>query len=258
MYLSPTKARTLSRVMQTLAEPHAEHEVRRRVGDLMLDLLDADYYASYVWDDDECRFGKRVALNMDDANLRAYETYFQHHDPLTPRMQRHREATLVVQEIPQHELVRTEFFNDFLHRDGLYWGVNLYAWDGDRNIGDMRIWRSRRRENYGQDTLDLLEMIRPAFVAALRRARQRVPATHAQAPTAPPALEGTPCHALARLSEREREIVRLAALGHGDKAIAQRLGIGFTTVRTHMGHAFRKLGVDNRVQLAGRVLGAGE
>jgi acyl carrier protein len=54
--------------------------------------------------------------------------------------------------------VRTEFFNDFLYRDGLYWGVNLYAWDGDRNIGDMRIWRSRRRERFGADTLDLLEL----------------------------------------------------------------------------------------------------
>lgn len=37
-------------------------------------------------------------------------------------MQQRREATLVLQVMPQHELVRTEFFNDFLDRDGLYWG----------------------------------------------------------------------------------------------------------------------------------------
>ena len=36
MYLSAAKAQVLSRVMRTLAEPHAEHEVRRRVGTLLL------------------------------------------------------------------------------------------------------------------------------------------------------------------------------------------------------------------------------
>ena len=33
----------------------------------------------------------------------------------------------------------------------------------------------------------------------------------------------------------------------------EKLGIAFTTVRTHLGHAFRKLGVDNRVQLVERL-----
>jgi DNA-binding CsgD family transcriptional regulator len=239
MYLTSAKAQVLGRVMQILAEPHAEAEVRQRVGTLLLDLLDADYYASYVWDDASRSFGGRVALNMSDRNLATYETYFQHRDPITPVMQQRREATLVVQVMPQHELVRTEFFNDFLYRDGLYWGVNLYAWDGQHNIGDMRIWRNRRREGFDQDTLDLLELIRPAFVAALRRSRGG----------APPLLRMQPAPVLALLSEREREIVQLASLGYGDKVIAQRLGIGFTTLRTHLGHAFRKLGVDNRVQL---------
>jgi DNA-binding CsgD family transcriptional regulator len=239
MYLSSAKAQLLGRVMQTLAEPYAEAEVRQRVGALLLDLLDADYYASYVWDEVSHSFRDRVALNMSDLNLATYEAYFQHHDPITPLMQQRREATLVLQVMPQHELVRTEFFNDFLYRDGLYWGVNLYAWDKEDNIGDMRIWRNRRRESFDQDTLELLELIRPAFVTALRRARggQAQPALVQAAPS------------LAMLSAREREVVQLASLGHGDKAIAQRMNIGFTTVRTHLGHAFRKLGVTNRVQL---------
>jgi DNA-binding CsgD family transcriptional regulator len=239
MYLSPAKTQVLGRVMQTLAEPHAEAEVRERVGALLLELLDADYYASYVWDDGSRTFGRRVSLNMSDRNLATYETYFQHRDPITPVMQQRRDATLVLQVMPQHELVRTEFFNDFLYRDGLYWGVNLYAWDGEHNIGDMRIWRNRRRESFDQDTLDLLELVRPAFIAALRRARGAAP-QQSRVQAAP---------ALSLLSDREREIVQLASLGLGDKVIAQRLGIGFTTVRTHLSHAFRKLGVDNRVQL---------
>jgi DNA-binding NarL/FixJ family response regulator len=48
---------------------------------------------------------------------------------------------------------------------------------------------------------------------------------------------------------RHRRGVQLASPGFGDKAIAQRLGIGCTTVRTHLGQALRKLGVDKRLQL---------
>jgi DNA-binding CsgD family transcriptional regulator len=246
MFLSAAQALSLSRLMVTLAEPHGEAEVREQIGLRLLDLLGADYYASYVWNAERAVFGSRVALNMSDRNLSSYEAYYQYHDPITSKMQQRREATLVEQVMPQAELVKTEFFNDFLHRDGLYWGINLYAWDGDDNIGDIRIWRSKKRERFGADALALLELIKPAFVAALRRARGERLADSAPVPTTGRAAD-------ARLSERERAVVQLASIGLRDKAIAQRLGIGFTTVRTHLGHAFRKLGVENRTQLADRV-----
>ena len=247
MFLSAAQLQRLSRLMVTLAEPHSEAQVRERIGLHLLDLLDADYYASYVWDPAKSVFGSRIALNMSDSNLSSYEAYYQHHDPITRQLQQSRNATLVEQVMPQSELVRTEFFNDFLFRDGLYWGVNLYAWDGDDNIGDMRIWRSRRRERFGAETLELLELVKPAFVAALKRVR----ALHADEALLP--ASSRPATSWSNLSARERSIVQLASLGLRDKAIAQRLGIGFTTVRTHLGHAFRKLGVQNRTQLVDQV-----
>ncbi len=273
MYLSAAKARLLSEVMVTLAEPHEEAQIRQRIGEQLLALLEADHYASYVWNDEAGIFMDRVALNMCPRNLSAYEAYYQYHDPITSLLQQRRGPTLVGQVLPQSELVRTEFFNDFLYRDGLYWGVNLYAWDGDRNIGDMRIWRGRRRDNFDAESVGILELIRPAFTAALKRARKasalraapdrltNVPAGSPEASAclpAPgwsvPAEESAPTSRL--LSGREAEVARLAAIGWPDKAIARRLGIGFTTVRTHLGHAFRKLGVQNRVQLASCLAGA--
>ena len=274
MYLSGTKAKLLSQVMVTLAEPHEEAQIRQRVGELLLALLEADHYASYVWNDAAGVFEGRVALNMCPRNLSAYEAYYQYHDPITSLLQQRRGPTLVGEVMPQSQLVRTEFFNDFLYRDGLYWGVNLYAWDGDRNIGDMRIWRGRHRGNFDAESLGILELIRPAFTAALKRARieaspswaapfqavataTRMPPQDAHRPRGgwrTRQKDGVP--ASERLSEREAEVARLAAIGWTDKAIARRLGIGFTTVRSHLGHAFRKLGVENRVQLAACLAGA--
>jgi len=181
---------------------------------------------------------------MDPGNLANYERYYQFHDPITRLMQAHRSAVRATDVLSHELLKRTEFFNDFLARDGLHWGTNLYAWDGDQNIGDMRIWRDRKREDFSNDDLEVLDLIRPAFIAALRRSR------HAQIATALP-QKGS---ALDILSEREIDVARLISCGLSDKEIARRLALSTTTVRTHISHAFRKHGVDSRIQLL-RALG---
>jgi DNA-binding CsgD family transcriptional regulator len=242
MHLSGHQASVLGDVMATLAEPFGEAEIRARIGTLMLDLLGAQHYASYVWDADRRCFDAGVHLNMDVANLLQYERYYQYHDPITLTLQQHRCAVRVTDVLAQERLTRTEFFNDFLDRDGLHWGVNLYAWSGDRNIGDMRIWRDRRRANFDDNDLAMLDLVRPAFVAALRRSRnERLPPAPAEPAAASP------------LSKRENEVASLAACGLHDKEIARRLGISITTVRTHLDHAFRKLGVTNRMLLVQRL-----
>jgi len=195
-----------------------------------------------VWDADRRCFDAGVHLNMDAANLLQYERYYQYHDPITLTLQQHRRAVRVTDVLAQERLTRTEFFNDFLARDGLHWGVNLYAWSGERNIGDMRIWRDRRRANFDDNDLAVLDLVRPAFVAALRRSRGELVPPAAAEPSA-----------ASSLSKRENEVASLAACGLHDKEIARRLGISITTVRTHLDHAFRKLGVTSRVLLVQRL-----
>src|SRR5436190_11778642 len=116
MYLSELQARQLGDLMSTLAEPFEEEEIRARVGAQMMGLLDAQFYASFVWDAPSQTFGHPVQINMDPANLLQYERYFQYHDPITPAMQQHRSAVRASDVLPQDQLVRTEFFNDFLAR----------------------------------------------------------------------------------------------------------------------------------------------
>lgn len=52
------------------------------------------------------------------------------------------------------------------------------------------------------------------------------------------------------LSARENEVARLAARGLRNRDIAQALGLTESTVKMHMGHAFDKLGVASRAELA--------
>ena len=59
------------------------------------------------------------------------------------------------------------------------------------------------------------------------------------------------------LSQREREIVRLVALGNTGPEIAEELRIAHDTVRTHTRNAMTKVGARSRAQLVAKALGEG-
>jgi DNA-binding CsgD family transcriptional regulator len=58
-----------------------------------------------------------------------------------------------------------------------------------------------------------------------------------------------PAAAVAFLSDRERQVVALAALGHANKMIAYELGIAISTVGVLLGRAARKFGATKRAAL---------
>jgi DNA-binding NarL/FixJ family response regulator len=55
--------------------------------------------------------------------------------------------------------------------------------------------------------------------------------------------------ALEPLSERERDVVHLLALGHTNQEIAEKLFISVRTVDTHRAHIMRKLQLETRAEL---------
>ena len=55
---------------------------------------------------------------------------------------------------------------------------------------------------------------------------------------------------IAKLTNRQREVVALVAQGHSNEQIRQKLGITLTTVKIHVSRALKTLEVTNRVQAA--------
>lgn len=251
MHLSTSESRALARVFELLADGMDARAMREQVGLALLDLLHADQFASFVWDAGRQRFVDGVWLNMDDANLARYEAWFQYHDPITFELQRRRHATAVSEVMPHRELRRSEFFVDFLARDGLHWGINLHAFDGAQALGDLRIWRARQRREFEPRDKALLDLVEPAFVAALRRAQ----AARDAAALPPPVGEGLDASAHGPISTREREVAGLVAAGRTDKEIARALGISVSSVRTYLRRLADKTGAHRRAALACAVTG---
>lgn len=59
------------------------------------------------------------------------------------------------------------------------------------------------------------------------------------------------------LSLRETEVLRLVGDGLSNRAIGERLHLGEATVKTHLLHAFAKLGVDDRTRAVTRAMELG-
>ncbi|HJU48039.1 MAG TPA: response regulator transcription factor [Gaiellaceae bacterium] len=59
------------------------------------------------------------------------------------------------------------------------------------------------------------------------------------------------------LSEREREVLRLLALGHTNQEIAKALFISVRTAETHRAHIMQKLGLSSRAELVRYALAEG-
>jgi two-component system nitrate/nitrite response regulator NarL len=87
-------------------------------------------------------------------------------------------------------------------------------------------------------------IISPEMTSKLVQAFQ---AEHAPAPSPMPEPPSDP---LSTLSPRETEILRHIAQGASNKEIARALDIAETTVKIHVQHILRKLGLSSRVQAA--------
>ena len=231
MNLTQKQWRKLLSVIQHLNDSLDDYLVRERAGRDLLDLLSADYFASFIWDERGGVFSNPVYLNMSPENLKLYERYYQFHDPITFKMQPFRRAVSVNEVMAQQDLTNTEFFNDFLNRDGLYYGINIYVYDnGNRNIGDFRVWRTRKRDNFDRRELEILDMIAPHFRNAMRNilfARHRIPALDLHE------IRETLAEGYC-LTWRELDVACAVLEGLRDKKICETLHISMPTLRSHI------------------------
>lgn len=212
---------------------------RARAASPLVDLIGADALASFTHDPRVGTYTEPVTVGQDPQNVARYLQEFQHGDPLAPTMRRLGRATRTDDVLPRAALRRTDFYRDFLARDGLDHGLNLFVVDHGTHLGDVRLWRARGSSPFGARETALLDALAPYLRAALRR--ERVGSTTVGPPLTP----------------REQQVAELVATGLTDRAVATRLGISFATVRTHLSRALGKTGAPNRAALAALVAARG-
>lgn len=242
--LSGRETNLVFAIMEDMVAIHDARQLRTQIGERLLDLLDADYFASYVWSKADGDTGG-VFLNMDEGNLTAYEKHYQYCDPITPRFRMCQRATHVEQVISREDFDRTEFYNDFLARDGLHHGMNFHAYAASSHLGDLRVWRGRDRDPFQTRDLELLDAIGTAFGKALANLRS----VEEKLRDADPHQKLAVWASEHGLTVRERDVLCLVNEGKRDREIARVLGVSVTTVRSHLKSVFQKSGTSSRSAL---------
>lgn len=231
----------LHAVVRTLNDPAPLGDLRERLGYRLLELFEADYFASYVHNGVTGTDDEAIAINMSADNIGAYKAYYQFRDPITSRMRKAGKAVHVNEVMDQADLEDTEFFNDFLAVDGLTHGMNFHARlprsQGGAHLGDFRIWRSRRSGNFDGVDVQMLQIVGELFAERAARAWRRNIRTM---PIDPRFIERH------RLTARETDVLTELCRGKRDQEIAKALGISPETVRSHLKALFQKTGFNGR------------
>jgi DNA-binding CsgD family transcriptional regulator len=248
MYVSSQNSQILAKTLAVLCTPTNSFQLRQNLVNVVAQLLNADYVASFVWKDADASFIEGVSSSHNIAHLRQYESHFQFDDPIAPRLRSLRIPTLVSRVIPQKQLVNSEFFDRFLDVESMYWGMNIFAHNGFKDIGDLRIWRSKGKKDFSHNELAMMQMLYPGIVSALNRATEE-DGLAVEVDTGPASRTFAQVKKMFNLSHREAEVTDLVARGLADKVIAKQLNISFTTVRTYLSGALKKTEQKDRKSL---------
>ncbi len=207
-------------------------EIRETIFPDILRLMRSEVLASFIWNPKSNSYNDPFVINQSHDNIKAYRSWYQYRDPMTRQLRSLWRPAYVDEVICRSDLRKTEFFNDFLMKDGLDHGINLFLKAGGRELADLRIWRTKRQPDFADREIGLLKVLSPL----LKRA-----------------LSASPDITLSVLTERERDVALLVSRGCSDKDIGRVLNIGFATVRTHLSRCLEKIGCSNRAELAAYV-----
>jgi DNA-binding CsgD family transcriptional regulator len=239
--LSAQEVKLLKRVIEGLLQPLPSDWLLTKP-DLTTDLLrllSMDFIGATNWNPRRGRYENARCSGRGADMARAFVEEFQRCDPISPRLRHRRDPTPIYSVIDRAELERTRYYNDYLRVYQTTDGIDLHLYDGDTNVGDFRFWRAPCRVPVGSREVALLTLLQPALLHATKD-------SHNLANT-------TGDRQFLQLTMRENQIVALVANGLKDRTIAQNLGIGYWTVRSHLDHIFEKLEISNRAALIARV-----
>lgn len=193
----------------------------------------------------DMRHAGTLLYNLPPDAEREYCTEYGALDPLNPERFAGRDDTVVTldSQIDPHFLKQTLYYQEFMVPHNHRYVADMFFRREGRIIAGITILREASMGNFRPQELDLLRQVQPFIEFSLNatylpqrdREREGVAATYG-------------------LTERELDVLEFVLRGGGNKEIAQRLSLGLATVKTHLHHIFRKVGVRTRSELVARVL----
>jgi DNA-binding CsgD family transcriptional regulator len=185
-----------------------------------------------------------AALRVTPQQVRhEYLHHYEREDPYHPRMAAGTHQTMHgTHEDPDFLRGSSNPFLEYAQELDLPHFVRVFLRLDCQLVGYLFLARSGDHRPFSQRELTFLQRAHPflesAYVAALRPA---------------PKVDNESLLIDAGLTRREADVARYAATGLRAREIAERLVLTEATVKTHLAHVYRKLGVRGKAELAARL-----
>jgi DNA-binding CsgD family transcriptional regulator len=193
------------------------------------------YYADYP------------AQSLNPATLTVFEEHLHEHPLLIHyRASGAGEPAMISDFLGRERFHRLGIYSEFFRHVPVEHQI-AFSVPGSTDDRLIAIALNRSRSDFTEADRTLLSVLKAPLGNALRRARARR--------TARAALTTAGSDGLADLTDREIQVLRLAAAGRTNQAIARAIDVSPRTIAKHLEHSYRKLGVTSRAAAVYAVAG---
>lgn len=191
-----------------------------------------------------CHLG--IALdNMTPRVEKDYQQKYRALDPLNPaRFDKSNEILVTIDsQMPPHKLRQSVYYQEFMKPNNQHYVADMFFRQEGEIIAVLSMLRDQSLGNFNRDELSLLRKQQPFLEYALncvylpKRVEERR------------SLEEK-----YDLTQRELDVLEQMISGASNKVIANELGLGLPTVKTHIHHIYQKTRVSSRGELLSRIL----
>lgn len=216
----------------------------------MFDLIELDEQGGV-------RYIRPLSTTMEPAALSEYYRHYAAQDYTTWSFDLH--EVNVYRDLDLVDVRRrdaTPIYREWMEPQGVYFGCTATLAHGGVPLGTITLFRERAAGDFSPREMRMLKEVARHASAALARilngaACEGDRAGRKGGSRARSAADAQALAASHGLNPREAEVLELMFAGHTNREMAAALFISESTVKKHVNAVYRKLGVRNRMELAG-------
>lgn len=144
--------------------------------------------------------------------------------------------------LPLEERTKAVFYQDYFVPNNWQYSMHLVLGDGMNCIGLISLYRTIGKDNFDTDDIYVLDLMKDHLVYRLGLERIERAAIQEK-------LTVTEATEQYNLTKRESAILRRLMQGQNNNQISEELQISVNTLKKHVLNIYRKLNINNRVQL---------
>lgn len=144
--------------------------------------------------------------------------------------------------MPSEIRIKSSYYKEYYVINNLQYALHLLLGDGTDCVGLVTLYRTIGKENFDSDDMFVLDLMKEHLLFRLSEERKN-------RETLQEKMTVTEATVQYHLTKRESMILRMLMKGKDNNEISEELEISVNTLKKHILNIYRKLSINNRVQL---------